>query len=183
MAVKRVKPFQLKAAGGKPYILEIGPKYNRPQDDTTILSVFQRTTGGGGSFLLERPQFTGLAAWLSGDRAQPFELKDRSHYLTLFTDGRLLHIGTGWLSASGGKVSLYLDAPETHRLTAWAVERDAFGWEGWKSGCPVEMRDQWHQRVEPTAHNGWTTRWCVNCSDDCEGAGSDRCDCCLKAER
>jgi hypothetical protein len=45
-------------------VLQLGARYAKPQDDTTSLGVFHRTTDGRVGVLLERDDFADLAAWL-----------------------------------------------------------------------------------------------------------------------
>lgn len=45
-------------------VLGLGPRYRKPQDDTTTFGIRHRTTGGYTGVLLEREQIPLLAGWL-----------------------------------------------------------------------------------------------------------------------
>lgn len=49
-------------------VLELGVRYRTPQDNTTVMNVFHKTTDGGVSVLLERETFHHLSEWLDGGR-------------------------------------------------------------------------------------------------------------------
>jgi len=130
----KITPYQQVGTDGRT-VLEFGPRYSRvPQDDTTLLSVFHRTTNGGVSFLLERDDFAVLAEWFRGSEPE-IEFSDLTHRATV----RRYESGYGvvtvaWHSASGDSRSVALSAGDMRSVAAWLDKADRQGWEGWKSG-------------------------------------------------
>jgi hypothetical protein len=68
---KQVVPYQVRgreldsASANANMVFELGPRYKRPHDDTTVMRVFHRTIDGDVSVLLEREHIPVVAAWLA----------------------------------------------------------------------------------------------------------------------
>jgi hypothetical protein len=72
MPKTKAPAYQLRSSEPTPnMIVQLGARYARPLDDTTVLNVFHRTTDGGISVLLERDEFHTLAQWLAGQWPVP----------------------------------------------------------------------------------------------------------------
>lgn len=130
---------QFIAQGGY-LIVEFSARYKglRQHDDSTALSVYQRTTGGPASFLLEREMIRPLADWFASPTGE-FSLEDTRFYLKLARNGREgVRIDLGWKSASGTKRAASLSGEDTRAVAAWLDEIDRLGWLGWKSGVHLE---------------------------------------------
>lgn len=140
-------------------ILQLGARYVRPMDDTTVMSVFHRTIDGSVSVLLERDDFTVLAQWLRGEAVDAVTGGPRPgvehdlHYRERIVRQHVLAFrGTQtkavlsrpvlaggmdvriYWNGSGRTTRVHLDDAQVRELAAWAAERDAQGWAAWRSG-------------------------------------------------
>lgn len=151
MAAAKIKPFQAMSVNGR-NVLEFGPRYSRrAYDDTTVIQCFHRTLGGGVSVLFERNDFATFTRWLAEpgegrwefpglQTTVSFEKGDlryaESHQDPLDVPGGLLV--RIWWNGSGRTASALLDARGRAALLDWAADKEANGWEGWKSGRKAE---------------------------------------------
>jgi hypothetical protein len=173
MTNRRISPFQLRGEpdpgrhgrGNSLMVLQFGPRYSRtPQDDTTVLSVFHRTTGAPVSALLERADLTALALWLpqpapgpgrtdadflpkpdrTGDyghavqsNAVQFDLHS-GQTTALFTkyngSSAAVLVVAIRWNGSGRSWGIALTGPQVRDMAIWLNRIDTQGWEGWKSG-------------------------------------------------
>lgn len=133
-ARKKIPPFQLMAVNGRE-VLEFGPRYTRmAYDDTMIVQLFHRTLGGGVSVLLERYHFADFARWLSSDE-RVWSFEDLTHEARfLRTEDGGMKVSIRWYSASGTSRSVVLSSEAVTHLRTWVADKEANGWEGWKSG-------------------------------------------------
>jgi hypothetical protein len=152
MAVRKIAPFQAMAVNGRDF-LEFGPRYSsRPYDDTTVIQCAHRTLGGGVSVLFEREDFARFAVWLADARDGRW-VKEDSQTTAVFTKGDALYrelrmaeplqvpgalsVSISW-NGSGRSRGVLLDASGRRATLAWVSDKDANGWEGWKSGRRAE---------------------------------------------
>lgn len=126
-----IKPFQITGTDGRT-VLQFGPRYTRPVDDTTMLSVFHRTLDGGVGVLLEREAIPAIAEWLddSSDEmllrgVQTFSVwrKFPSGYITVKCE---------W-HGSGRARTVSLSARDAKSVYWWLTKIDRDGWDGWKT--------------------------------------------------
>lgn len=129
---KKIVPFQL--VGGND-VFQLGPRYTRPYDDTTVLSVFHRTTGGGVSWLIEEGRLAIFAEWLM---AYDVEITDIDSFLRIQREDGGTRIRCGYRSASGSRRSVLLSTAQRDRAVEWIMDKDEHGWEGWRSGRRAE---------------------------------------------
>jgi hypothetical protein len=134
MAARRITPFQVVGTDGR-NVLQFGPRYARlAYDDTTVISLFHRTTGGNVSVLLERYHFADFARWLAaGERIWHYEGLTHDGRFTRTEDGGM-EVKIRWHSASGTSRSVILTPGAVADLLVWVADKDTNGWEGWKSG-------------------------------------------------
>lgn len=144
---KKIHRFQTVAVDGR-NLLELGPRYERlAYDDSTIVSVFHRTLGGRISVSLEREEFSRLAGWLAAERPSRVEFEnaqttlrfERGNLVLQEIGGDSVNVLDGLLvevcwNGSGRFRSALLDAVGRRALLDWVADKDANGWEGWKSG-------------------------------------------------
>lgn len=147
MGSARIKSFLVKSVEGL-FFLEMSPRYaRRAYDDTTVVQVAHRTTGGSVSVLFERDDFATFARWLadpgenrwvfvSGQTTAVFEKGDfRYEYLkTEVVSPQGLRVEIRWNSSGGRSVSALLSSDGRSALLEWVADKDSNGWEGWKSG-------------------------------------------------
>jgi hypothetical protein len=164
MTKLRTESFELTGSENRSVILSFHARYSRPYDDTTVVSVFHRTTNGRVSVLLEREDFRDLAAWLAQEHSPLSD--DLPVSFDRRVDGRGVPVyyraiqSNGWQfglhdlqtqmeiidrfdgglrfilkwNGSGSSRSLILSREAADRLRAWIADTDKNGWAGWRSG-------------------------------------------------
>jgi YD repeat-containing protein len=125
-------PLDKDRGGNTNMILQFGPRYRQPLDDTTIMSVFHRTTDGSVSVLLERDQFVNLGnALLAESGSHEIHDLQTTAFLDWGPGGLIVRIK--W-NGSGRLVSVTLNSDQRATLAAILTKMAVNGWEGWKSG-------------------------------------------------
>jgi hypothetical protein len=116
---------------------QMGPRYWRPLDDTTVLALYPMHSSHSDSTLLEQADFERLAGWLHRSRMgdvwtnaggqntmQAKRLPDAGVHFTTFWNSTPHQVAGSFRMAT----SQVLD------LMAWMDDKLANGWTGWKSG-------------------------------------------------
>jgi len=133
--IKRLKieTFTIFEAGSNQVFLEMGPRYNPPQDDTTVLRVGHKTVDSGGiSVLLEQGDLLILQASL--------ELGHQWNFAGLQTMAQLYQPRherqelTIWWKGSGRARTFHITRDQADSMAAWISDALVYGWTGWKSG-------------------------------------------------
>jgi hypothetical protein len=145
MAKRRtVIPVQIqgRAWAGRPgnenMILQLGPRYDPPLDDTTILQLFHKTTDGGVSVLLERDAFQALAMVLNASSTGEWTHNDgqtaaRIIWLAILGhDGGCAMVTIKW-NGSGRYRTVKLKENQFETFRAIVANMAREGWPGWKS--------------------------------------------------
>jgi hypothetical protein len=117
--------------------LEVGPRYNPPLDDTTILRVGHKTVDPGGiSVLLEQGDLLILQASL--------ELGHQWSFAGLQTMAQTYGADAGvqeltiWWKGSGRARTFHLTQDQAESMAIWISDSLMYGWTGWKSGVKSE---------------------------------------------
>lgn len=157
--------FQIMSASGSGnLVVQLGARYAKPYDDTTILSVSHRTTGGAVSVLLERGEFHALAVWLAEPAPGPgrseedflpeiprpveyhrsirhtavqFEVHDLQTTATITKYNGTTDLALAVSIAwngSGRQRGAVLDHAAAKQLLDFVTDADTHGWTGWRSG-------------------------------------------------
>lgn len=129
----KIETFTIFEAGSNQIFLEMGPRYNPPQDDTTVLRVGHKTTDPGGiSVLLAEMAHFEQLQYAVTYRIPWFESGlQTSAWLSFGTHGAGLEIK--W-KGSGRARTIMLDLAQTDAMGQWMADRIDQGWTGWKSG-------------------------------------------------
>lgn len=131
------------SGGGRQRGFQMGPRYWPPVDDTTVLSLDPTDRiHGHGSALLERSDFADLMDYLLSKGAisrypsAVFELAGPQSTLRVAKlQSGSFHFTTFWNSTPGHiEASFTMLSDEAAELAAWMADREAEGWEGWRSG-------------------------------------------------
>jgi hypothetical protein len=164
MTKSKTESFDMAGSENRNVILSFHARYAHPYDDTTVVSVFHRTTNGQISVLLERGDFRDLAAWMAQEHSPlnddpPVSFDRRVDgqgipvyyravqsngwqfcFHSLQTEMEIIDRFDGRLrfvlkwNGSGISRSLILSREAADRLRAWIADTDANGWAGWRSG-------------------------------------------------
>lgn len=128
MRTRKIEAFQI--VNGTD-VLEFGPRYRRPQDDTIIMSVFHRTTGHGVSWLIERDAVVEMADRLASSWDSVLETRRDMLRITRADGFTVVRITQG---GSGQARSISLTRARADQAAGWLRDKDAHGWTGWRSG-------------------------------------------------
>jgi hypothetical protein len=132
----KIETFTIFEAGSNQVFLEIGPRYNPPQDDTAVLRVGHKTVDSGGiSVLLDMALFAALQASLEIGRPWYSKGLQTSTWLSYGTHEAGLEIK--W-NGSGRARVIMLDPDQLYDMSSWMSDRLMWGWTGWKSGVKSE---------------------------------------------
>lgn len=136
--------------GNSRMVLQFGPRYRRPVDNTLNISIFQATTGGEVSINLDDLEVATLAGWLrDGHDAHTVHsgqvtmeaFRDWDEHM----DAEVVHIRIGW--TSGGRTrEVALSERDAERVRVWLEEEAlTFDWTGWVE--PVNVSVPYHGHV------------------------------------
>ncbi len=117
--------------------LELGPRYWPPLDDTTVLAIYPMHSSSPDSALLERSDFDNLSTFLlTAKIGQTFELAGPQNALRvekLVSTSFLF--STHWNSTPDfTSTAFMLMSHQAEEMAAWMADKEAKGWEGWRSG-------------------------------------------------
>jgi hypothetical protein len=123
--------FQVRS-GARGFV-QMGPRYWRPVDDTTVLAIDPHPVHGYG-VLLERNDFTDLLAWLCRTKSGTHRITgtQMSAELTMGSDG--LRIKCAYNTSPLMCQSTGLDPAAVGKLIEWMDDKEVNGWAGWRSG-------------------------------------------------
>lgn len=129
--------------GHENLVFQLGPRYSRgPLDDTTIMSIFHRTTNGNVSILLEREEFSAMAQALNAPDGAWVHPNSQTSAKISWTLSGSAQIEIWW-NGSRRERSMFLADDQFTAFRRTIDDMDARGWEGWKSSGAV---------VGPTRH-------------------------------
>lgn len=115
-------------------VLEFGPRFNPPIDDTMSLRIFHRTTDGGISVLLTVEQVRELRDYLDMENAGNHTVRDNQTSLVVYQeDDGTTFFRTYW-NGSGRSKLIYVSDEDTGRIYEWLGGALEGKWNGWKLG-------------------------------------------------
>jgi hypothetical protein len=127
-------------------ILAIGPRYAKPLDNTVVLDVHHRTTGGGVSVLLDDLAVKKLADFMSQPLPHGHHSVNCTQTTAIFTwDYTLLKVAIFW-RGSGRTARITLAADQVRALVTWFRDKAlAYEWDGWLR--PEDVPTSFHDHV------------------------------------
>lgn len=141
--------FQLAGAGtgklpgggtqNKASSFQMGPRYWRPLDDTTVLALYPMHSSSGDSTLLEREDFERLSVWLHNRNGEWSNTGPQNTVSAESLPDGGVHFRAWWNSTPGHvSGSFRMTGGQARTLSGWMDERLARGWTGWRSGVARE---------------------------------------------
>jgi hypothetical protein len=156
---RKVKPFQITrdSSDAAKYgytneVLEFGPRYSPPVDNTLIMNIFHGTMDGGISILMDHEAVAKLLAWLSADVDFWLGTIEFPELQTSAELSRRVHSMTGeelvdvriWWHGSKRARSYHLTPRQREAVVEFLQEALAGRWEGWLSPEDVPMAYHGH---------------------------------------
>lgn len=146
--------------GNSRMVLQFGPRYRKPVDNTLVVSIFQATTGGDVSIVMDDEAVTALVNWF---QSGVYEFRHVGVQTTLevwsewdsLHQEDVTHFRIMW-QGSGRSREVALTERHLSQVIAW-LTTDALGyiWEGWLK--PEDVPPAYHGHVRVTGTTGYVT--------------------------
>lgn len=158
---RKIAPFQLRrdsaavaTYGPSNDVLEFGPRYSPPLDNTMVVNIFHATLDGGVSVLMDHEDVTALLEWLAENPLDTWrgsisyrctqttaEFVRRAHPVT---GDELVDVRIWWHGSKRAR-SYVLTHGQTEELVTFLRRALEEGWEGWLA--PADVAPALHGHV------------------------------------
>lgn len=133
----------VQTAGNGNMVLNFGPRYAKPVDNTMIMSVFHKTTDGSVSVLIDDLSAVALADWLDSNSLDHM-IYDTQTTAYLLREFGYVHIAISW-NGSGRTARITITDVQAEVLAKWLrTEALTYEWNGWLEPLAVPVTYHGH---------------------------------------